>query len=290
VSHMPKADWERLVQKALKGDKAATNELLQALQPLVFNLAIRMVVSPQDAEDVAQEVMLRVLLHLGTFDASKASFITWVFTIAKRHCLDMRRRPLEQAVTSFDAYGDSLDQIPYEDIPEASWSHPETQLLIKEANVGCMLGMLLCLDREQRMVFILGEIFELDHHSGAAVLEVTPANYRQKLVRARQDLYAFMNQKCGLMDKANPCRCHRKTKGFIAAGWVDPQNLKFVDQHYENMRIFAEDKAPALSELEDAYARMFRAHPSYEPSRDLLPIEQLLAEPKWRDMLSLHSS
>ena len=76
--------------------------------------------------------------------------------------------------------------------------------------------MLLCLDREQRLIYVLGEIFGVTDTVGAELLDTSPDNFRQRLARARRDLHSFMNDKCGLVNQANPCRCARKTAGFIA--------------------------------------------------------------------------
>lgn len=57
----------------------------------------------------------------------------------------------------------------------------------------CSTGLLLCLDREQRLVYILGEIFGVSARVGAELLEISPENFRQKLSRARRDLYQFMH-------------------------------------------------------------------------------------------------
>jgi len=89
-----------------------------------------------------------------------------------------------------------------------------------EAMISCASGMLLCLDRKQRLTFILGAIFEVSDTVAAEVLEITPDNFRQRLARARRDLRSFMNDKCGLVNQANPCRCAKKTLGFIQAGYV----------------------------------------------------------------------
>lgn len=78
-----------------------------------------------------------------------------------------------------------------------------------------MTGMLLCLSREQRLVYVLGEIFEIESKSGYELLNLTPDNYRQILSRAIKDLYQFMNQKCGLINKKNPCRCPKKHEGLF---------------------------------------------------------------------------
>jgi hypothetical protein len=103
-----------------------------------------------------------------------------------------------------------------DDTPELELADPkgtsaETDLLVTEAMISCTSGMLLCLDREQRLTFILGAIFEVSDPVAAEVLEITPDNFHQRLARARRDLRNFMNDKCGLVNQANPCRCVKKT-------------------------------------------------------------------------------
>src|SRR5260370_25541370 len=87
--------------------------------------------------------------------------------------------------------------------------------------------MLLGLDREERLTFSLGAIFEVSDTVDADVLEITPDNFRQRLARAPRDLRNFMNAKCGLVNQANPCRCAKKTRAFIQAAYVAPENLLF---------------------------------------------------------------
>src|SRR4051812_15123553 len=71
----------------------------------------------------------------------------------------------------------------------------------------CTMGMLLCLDRKQRLVFTLGEILSVSDTVGGEVLEMTADNFRQCLARARRELHNFMTNQCGLVNKSNPCRC-----------------------------------------------------------------------------------
>lgn len=61
-----------------------------------------------------------------------------------------------------------------------------------------------------------------------AVLGLSHDAYRQLLTRARRDLSSFMDRKCGLVNPANPCRCARKTAGFVRAGYVDPARRQFT--------------------------------------------------------------
>ncbi|MFK7926470.1 MAG: RNA polymerase subunit sigma-70, partial [Bacteroidia bacterium] len=85
---------------------------------------------------------------------------------------------------------------------------------IEELRISCTTGMLMCLSKEQRMVYILGELFDVNHNLGGEILEISAGNFRIKLMRARKDIYQWMNNKCGLVDKTNPCRCAKKTKSY----------------------------------------------------------------------------
>jgi hypothetical protein len=124
--------------------------------------------------------------------------------------------------------------------------------------------MLLCLDREQRLTFILGAIFEVSDTVAAEVLEISPDNFRQRLARARRDLRNFMNGKCGLVNQANPCRCAKKTRGFIQAGYVDPENLLFVRERIGEVREAAPKVHEAISTLDEKCVEIFRGHPFYK--------------------------
>jgi hypothetical protein len=134
--------------------------------------------------------------------------------------------------------------------------------MVEEAKVGCMLGMLLCLDREQRLALVLSDVFECPSPVAAEIFDITPSAFRKRLERARADLFAFMNDKCGLLNPANPCRCERKTRGFIAVGWVDPKRLQFTAARVRRVREDAPEKSRALDVLYDERGPwLFRGHP-----------------------------
>jgi hypothetical protein len=160
------------------------------------------------------------------------------------------------------------------------------QLLVDEARIGCSMGMLLCLDRDQRLVYVLGEIFGVADAVGAELLEVSRDAFRQRLSRARRDLHQFMDRKCGLVNAANPCRCARKTQAFIDAGFVDPANLLFASHHVTRVR----EIAPALHEdvdaLDAAYAAVHRDHPFHTPPALAGAIRTLLRQPGFEAVLA----
>lgn len=279
--------WWPMIEQSLAGNREVFDHLLGALQPFVFNLAQKMLLNPDDAADVTQDILLKVVMGLQTYNPEKAAFTTWVYSIARNQILSFRKGKIELLTGSFDEFAEEIQAVADEVIDARELQNPEMQLMVKEANVGCMLGMLLCLTREQRMVYVLGEILSLRSETAAEICAVTAENFRQQLARARRDLYAFMQNKCGLINKANPCRCHRKTKGFIKAGYVDPNSIRFVTNHYENIKIFSEQNADALCDLEAEYGRMFRRLPAYDAQQLLVSANSLLHSAEFRNIFRL---
>jgi hypothetical protein len=139
--------------------------------------------------------------------------------------------------------------------------------------------MLLCLDRDQRLIHILGEIFEVSDTVAAEILEISRENFRQRLARARRDLHNFMNDKCGLVNRANPCRCARKTRGFMQAGYVDPKNLLFAREHIRRVRDVVPTTYKAIATLDEQYAEIYRQHPFYDSPDVVQALRQLLKSP-----------
>ena len=231
------------------------------------------------AEDVTQEILVKAITRIAAFEG-RSTVRTWLYRIVVNHVLNMRRGRVERPM-SFSDYGRGLDRTPDVDLADSA-AGPDVQLLVDEARIGCTSAMLLCLDREQRLIYVLGEIFGVTDAIGAELLDITPENFRQRLARARRDLHSFMNDKCGLVNRANPCRCARKTAGFIECGHVDPANLLFARDRVQQVREFAPSISDALVTLDARYANVFREHPFYE-SRDLVPmLRRLLETPERR--------
>jgi RNA polymerase sigma factor (sigma-70 family) len=280
---------QALVHSARQGRREALEELVRRHQGFIYNLALRMVWEPAEAEDLTQEILVKLVTALSSYRGESA-FRTWTYRIAANHLLDARRGRVEETITGFDCYGRALDATADEDIPDACAPSPEEAVLAEEVKVGCTTGMLLCLDRHQRLVFVLGDILEVSDGEGAAVLGTSRANFRQRLSRARRQIHAFMARKCGLADPANPCRCARKTRGFIRAGIVDPANLRFTRGHLDAV----EAAAPARArELDEEFARalrlIYRRQPKQE-CRDLVgELRAIIDGPALRRLLALEA-
>jgi RNA polymerase sigma factor (sigma-70 family) len=269
---------QNLVLRARAGDRRALEDLIERHQAWIYNIALRMLFHPQDAEDATQEILIKVVTRLASFEG-RSSFRTWLYRVVANHLLNVKRGREELKVTTFSAYGDGLDNTPDLDPPDPKGASPDENLLVTEAMLACTSGMLLCLDREQRLAYILGAILGVSDTVAAAVSEITPENFRQRLARARRDLRNFMNDKCGLVNPANPCRCAKKTRGFIEAGHVDPDNLLFVRERICQVREAAPKTYQSIKTLDDKCAEIYRGHPFYRPPDLAQMVRKLVASP-----------
>jgi hypothetical protein len=189
------------------------------------------------------------------------------------HFIKSKKRKSELQVNSFDEYGKFLDQAyATEEMTEEEHNLYNDQIVSTRNN--CMTSMLLCLDRQQRIVFVMGAIFNIKSNIAARILEITSENFRQQLSRAKADLFQFMNNKCGLMNPNNPCRCSKKTKGFINDGLIDKQRIRFKPELVKQIsEIASENNSKLDSLIEGKYLTFFKQQ-AYE-DKDVT--EQLLS-------------
>ena len=101
---------DHLVEQAREGDEEALEAVVRGIQDRVYNLALRMLWQPADAEDATQEILIKVITRLGQF-RQESAFTTWVYQIATNHLLTMRRRRAETNPISFAFIGDELEAV-----------------------------------------------------------------------------------------------------------------------------------------------------------------------------------
>lgn len=248
------------VSRARNGDLEALDSLVRRHQSYIFNLALRMVWRRDLAEDATQEILIKAVTKLSTF-AGESAFKTWLYRIAVNHLLNVRKSEMEAQKMTFADMGKSLEGVTDEELPDERSLPVETRLLVEEAKLGCITAMLMCLDRRQRLAFILGEVLGETSDVGAVVMDESAANFRQLLARARRDLYQFMNDKCGLVNQANPCRCARKASGFMRNGWLSADNLQFSKDRIAGVRAVAASRLEELQSLDRQHAELYRAQP-----------------------------
>jgi RNA polymerase sigma factor (sigma-70 family) len=250
---------EQLVVRGQQGDRQALEQLVLRHQPWIYNLVVRMVWATEEAQDLTQDILIKMITGLPGF-RRESRFRTWLYRIVVNHIFTHQKQRADEPVVTYAEFIRDLDETPDLDLPDPH--DPATQLLIEEAKILCTIAMLLCLDGRQRLVFTLGEVFGVTDRVGAEVLDMTPANFRQLLARARRDLYNFMAGKCGLVNESNPCRCARKTRGFIQQGYMSADHLRFAEGHRFRVREVAPSRAHELEVADERlHADLFREHP-----------------------------
>jgi RNA polymerase sigma factor (sigma-70 family) len=247
-------DEVELVARAVDGDKAALEEVVRLLQDPLYRLALRMVRRPSDAEDATQEILIRVITRLAAW-RGEAKLLTWAYRIGVNYLLNLRRGSSAEATSvSFDEFRDGLA----EGLADADYRGPEAQVLAEEMRLSCTQAMLQCLERHERIAFVLGEIFELASADAAWILDTTPAAFRKRLERARTRIRGFMESTCGLVNPNAFCRCARRVPPAIALGRIDPERPAFVTHP---VSASGRDVAQAAAQLATLHKRTRSKHP-----------------------------
>jgi RNA polymerase sigma factor (sigma-70 family) len=248
---------ETQVARAAEGDKAALDAVLREIKDDVYKLSMRMLGHPADAEDATQEVLVKVLTHLGSYRGESA-FRTWVFRVAANHLMNVRRGQRE--IFSFEMMEAFITQGLAEGAPPPP--DGEMRVLAEEVKLGCTEGALLSLDRDQRLAYTLSELLDLDGETAAAVCEVEPAAYRKRLSRARERMSEFMQKHCGIIEPARACRCEKQVGPSVAAGMLDPKRLVYG----AHPRRATPEHVRELDALTDKVGALQRSHPDYATS------------------------
>ncbi len=247
-----------------------------------------MIGNPDDAKDITQEILIKIITKLATFK-QQSSFRTWAYRIAANHVLNMRKRLWEKLCYSLEEDADLIDSLALTNINNSKYSPSVQEILTEETKIGCMTGMLLCLDRVQRLVLILGSIFGIDSKTGAAILEIRPDNFRQKLSRARKQMKSFMNDKCGLVNENNPCRCASKTEAAIKAGLVNPDKMRFTSNYAKRVEDFVLSNNELIDKsLEFRTENLLRAQPMYESPDYVKIINRMLEHDEIRKIVNFN--
>lgn len=182
VGQDTRVDEALLIARAGDGDQAAFQELVERYQGAVYNLAYRMLGTPEEAEDAAQEIFVRIYRQLARYDRTR-KFSTWVLAIATNYCIDQLRRRRLQLVPLENI-------IPWARAREAG---PEREALDREA---CdeLQGLLRRLPEKYRAVLILRYWEELSCAEIGEVLRVPEGTVKTQLHRARKALERLMSE------------------------------------------------------------------------------------------------
>jgi len=170
------------VKEALAGNKQSFSRLVEAYQRPVFNLAYRMLGSPDEAEDAAQETFLRAYTRLAQYDGTR-KFSTWILSIANHHCIDRLRKRRMKYI--------SIDDNPVLENLEEDSLQPEPSLLGQEKTVE-LQALINQLEPDYRTPLILRYWEDYSYEDIAVAMDLTVSAVKSRLFRARKqmaDLY-----------------------------------------------------------------------------------------------------
>ena len=177
---------EDLARLAIDGDRGALDLVVRELQDRVYHLALRMFWNKEDAEDAAQEILVRIVTRLSQFDF-RSRLHTWAYRVAVNYILDVKKSATERLHLSFERFAENLNA----GLDAGTDSGADHSVLVEEVKVGCTLAMLQCLDRPHRLAYIVGEVLDLSGPEASEVLDVSPELFRKRLQHARAAVLSF---------------------------------------------------------------------------------------------------
>lgn len=213
-----------LIDRTVDGDKKALESLLVSVQDMIYNLSLRMLGSPADAEDALQEIFIKVITQLSTFK-KESVFSTWVYRIATNYLINYKKSMFAQRPLSFEFYAEDINAgfIPNtEDLTQGI----DENILAEELKQSCTNVMLQCLDPESRCIYVLGIMFRADSRVRGEILGITPEAYRQRLSRIRKKVAEFLGEYCGLSNTGK-CSCEKRVGYAIQTHRLNPLNLEY---------------------------------------------------------------
>jgi len=185
----------RLVRQCRTGDPQAWQQLVVSQHRRIYAICYRFTGSASDAEDLTQDVFLKLYRNLASFDVERGSFQTWVTTLARNLLVDhFRRTRLERASDSLDAgyAGEDDGATPASQLadphpsPEAHASGMELKVRIQQA--------LAQLSPELREAVILRDLEDMDYKEIAQVLRIPEGTVKSRISRGRGELARLLHR------------------------------------------------------------------------------------------------
>ena len=185
-----------LVRRCLTGDDFAWEGLLQSHTRKVFNLCYRFTGRPSEAEDLTQEVFIKIFQTLKSFDAAQGTFVTWLNRVARNHLVDHYRRTKKDRITSsIEEEVGGLEEKPSPTV------EPVAQVESRERKELLQRG-LDKLSPDLREAVILRDLQDLDYDEIAQVLGVPEGTVKSRINRGRLELARVLKRMEGMRGSA----------------------------------------------------------------------------------------
>jgi RNA polymerase sigma factor (sigma-70 family) len=259
---------EAIIKNCLAGDNKALELLIKNIQGQIYNLSVRFLWNPMDAEDATQEILIKIITNLATFKGQSA-FETWAYRLASNYLINSKRNQTEEITFEIGEF--HLAQ----GLKHNDYDGADRELLAEEVKIGCTTSMLSCLTRPMRLAYILGEIFEYDSIQASYILDIEPEAFRKRLSIARKSIRDFMGKNCGIYDETNHCRCTKQINYDLEIKRVNSTQLLFANKGFVNQTV------KEVENIANDIA-IFQSHPDYlTPDNNLDKIKKLFNSGKY---------
>ncbi len=188
-------DWATMVERCLRGDGGAWAELVRSHHRRVYGMCYRFTGSASDAEDLTQEVFLKLYGNLRSFDRGKGSFTTWITTLTRNLLVDhFRRSRMERSTDSLDAGWDDAEETRSgADLLQDARRSPHDHTVARELE-RMVQAALAKVSPELREAVILRDLEDMDYKEIALVLRVPEGTVKSRISRGRAELARLLGR------------------------------------------------------------------------------------------------
>lgn len=170
-----------LIESVLAGNKQAYAHIINQYKNPLYALVLRMTRNPQTAQDLVQEIFIKVYEQLGKYD-QKGSFSSWIYRVATNHCMDEFRKKSYQT-----------KQVEIEDEQVVNYNHPEIVFLKKEKSRQ-LEKLIAMLPEDERLIILMRFVNELSYQEISELLTIPLSDVRNKLHRAKKKMRMTVKQ------------------------------------------------------------------------------------------------
>ena len=184
--------------RCLSGDAPAWEQIVQRYHRRIYNLCYRFAGSTEDAQDLTQEVFIKIYRTAGSFDSAKASFTTWLTTVTRNLLVDHYRRERDARMTaSIDAPLSGDDDAPSMADRLASSAPSQHELAERRQRAELIHRALLEVSADLREAVILRDLQEMEYKEIAQVLGVPEGTVKSRINRGRAELARLLQRTYG---------------------------------------------------------------------------------------------
>jgi len=184
-----------LVRRCVAGDVVAWEEIVRQYHRRIYNICYRFAGSADDAQDLTQEVFIKMYRTLGSYDVERGAFLTWVATVTRNLLVDHFRRSKQDRVTdSLDVPpSEHEDALPLSDRIEDKGPAPDASVQSRETR-DAVHRALQRLSPELREAVVLRDLQDMDYREIAAVLRVPEGTVKSRINRGRAELARLLQR------------------------------------------------------------------------------------------------